>query len=74
MKNLEVSIILWKFKEEKNVIDAVYHSDYRMDCYLTWVCHGIHFLLSEFRWHSEHWIMYHHIYHYCSIINAASDY
>ena len=38
------------------------------------VCHGIHFLLSEFHRHSEHWIMYHHIYHYCSIINAASDY
>ena len=30
--------------------------------------------MSEFHRHSEHWIMYHHIYHYCSIINAASDY
>ena len=29
------------------------------------------FLLFEFHWHSEHWIMYYHIYHYCSIINAA---
>ena len=30
--------------------------------------------VMEFIFYSEHWIMYHHIYHYCSIINAASDY
>ena len=36
-------------KEEKYVIDSsLYHSDYRMDCYLTWVCHGIHFYCLNF--------------------------